>query len=49
MKKLKSFIQNAMWIKLKAMKKKEEERIAELRVEAEKKRQETNLKRKMTT
>lgn len=48
MKKLKTFIENAMWIKLKAMKKKEEERIESLRVEAEKKRKAAVLLRKQT-
>jgi len=46
MKKLKTFIENAMWIKLKALKKKEEERIEALRVEAEKKRKAAVLARK---
>lgn len=47
MKKLKTFIQNAMWIKLKAIKKQEEERIDLLRVEAEKKRKEGLAKLKL--
>lgn len=48
MKKLKQFIQNAMWIKLKAIKKAEEEKLEALREEAEKKRLEANVKRKQT-
>lgn len=46
MKKLKTFIENAMWIKLKAIKKAEEERIEGLRVEAEIKRKKAVLIRK---
>jgi hypothetical protein len=46
MKKLKTFIENAMWIKLKAIKKQEEDRIELLRVEAELKRKEGLLKMK---
>lgn len=46
MKKLKTFIENAMWIKLKAIKKQEEDRIELLRVEAEIKRKEGLLKMK---
>lgn len=46
MKKLKTFMQNAMWIKLKAIKKAEEERIEALRAEAEVKRKQTVLLRK---
>ena len=48
MKKLKTFIENAMWIKLKAIKKAEEDRIEGLRVEAEKKRRAAVLLRKQT-
>jgi hypothetical protein len=48
MKKLKTFIENAMWIKLKAIKKQEEERIEKLRAEAEIKRKAAILKRKET-
>ena len=48
MKKLKSFIENAMWIKLKAIKKAEEEKLEKLREVAEIKRKETVLKYKQT-
>jgi hypothetical protein len=50
MKKLKTFIENAMWIKLKAIKKAEEERIEKLRAEAEVKRLATlkKMKQQMT-
>jgi len=43
MKKLKTFIENAMWIKLKAIKKAEEEKIEARRVVAEVKRKESML------
>jgi len=46
MKKLKSFIENAMWIKLKALKKQEEDKLEMRRVEAEEKRKEAVMKRK---
>lgn len=48
MKKLKAFIENAMWIKLKALKKQEEERIEGLRAAAEIKRKAAVLARKQT-
>lgn len=48
MKKLKSFIQNAMWIKLKAIKAEAEAELEKKRAEAEKKRQKAILVRKQT-
>ena len=45
MKKLKTFIENAMWIKLKAIKKQEEDRLEVARVGAEVKRKAALLKR----
>lgn len=48
MKKLKSFIQNAMWIKLKAIKAEAEAELEAKRAEAEKKRQKAILVRKQT-
>jgi len=48
MKKLKTFIQNAMWIKLKAIKAEAEAELEAKRAEAEKKRQKAILVRKQT-
>jgi len=48
MKKLKSFIENAMWIKLKAIKAEAEAELEEKRAVAEKKRQKAILVRKQT-
>ena len=48
MKKLKVFLQNAMWIKLKAIKAEAEAELETKRAEAEKKRQKAILVRKQT-
>jgi hypothetical protein len=48
MKKLKTFIQNAMWIKLKAIKAEAEAELEAKREQAEKKRKQAVLKRKQT-
>lgn len=48
MAKLKTFIQNTTWIKLKAIKKAEEEKLAMRKAESEKLRQKTMLARKAT-
>lgn len=48
MQRLKNFLQNAMWIKLKAIKKQAEEELEAKRAEAEKKRQKAILIRKQT-
>merc|ERR1712139_622809 len=48
MKKLKTFIQNAMWIKLKAIEAEAEAELEAKRAEAEKKRQHAILVRKQT-
>lgn len=48
MQRLKNFLQNAMWIKLKAIKQKAEEELEIKRAEAEKKRQKAILVRKQT-
>ena len=48
MKKLKTFLQNAMWIKLKAIKEQAERDLEAKRAEAEIKRKQTILARKQT-